>query len=152
MPSLRDSVNDALKAAMKSRDAARTSALRMMLAAVKERDVEARGAGRPAAAEEDLVSAFARMIRQREESAKAFDNGARPELAAKERAEIEVIRGFLPKQMDAAEMEAAVAAAIGETGAMSVRDMGKVMAALKVRYAGQMDFGKANALVKSKLG
>jgi uncharacterized protein YqeY len=152
MPSLRDSVNDALKAAMKSRDAARTSALRMMLAAVKERDVEARGAGRPAAAEEDLVSAFARMIRQREESAKAFDNGARPELAAKERAEIEVIRGFLPKQMDAAEMEAAVAAAIGETGALSVRDMGKVMAVLKGRFAGQMDFGKANALVKSKLG
>lgn len=152
MPSLRDSVNDALKAAMKSRDAARTSALRMMLAAVKERDVEARGAGRPAAAEDDLLSAFARMIRQREESAKAFDEGARPELAAKERAEIEVIRGFLPKQMDAAEMEAAVAAAIGETGAVSVRDMGKVMAVLKGRFAGQMDFGKASALVKSKLG
>jgi len=152
MPSLRDSVNDALKAAMKSRDAARTSALRMMLAAAKERDVEARGAGKPGAADDDLLAAFAKMIRQREESAKAFDEGARPELAAKERAEIEVIRGFLPAQMDAAEVEAAVAAAIVETGAKSVRDMGKVMAVLKARHTGQMDFGKASATVKLKLG
>jgi uncharacterized protein YqeY len=152
MPSLRDSVNDALKAAMKSRDAARTSALRMMLAAVKERDVDARGAGKPAASEDELLAAFARMIRQREESAKAYDEGARPELAAKERAEIEVIRGFLPKQMDEAEVEAAVVAAIGEAGAASVRDMGKVMAILKARHAVQMDFGKASALVKAKLG
>ena len=152
MPALRDSVNDALKAAMKSRDAAKTSALRMMLAALKERDVEARGAGRPAASDDDLLAAFSKMIRQREESAKAFDDGARPELAAKERAEIEVIRGFLPKQMDAAETEAAVAAAIAETGAATVRDMGKVMAALKAHHSGAMDFGKASALVKSKLG
>ena len=101
--------------------------------------------------EDDLLAAFAKMIRQREESAKAFDDGARPELAAKERAEIEVIRGFLPKQMDAAEMEAAVGAAIAETGAASIRDMGKVMAALKARHAGQMDFGKASGLVKGKL-
>jgi uncharacterized protein YqeY len=137
---------------MKERNAAKTSALRMMLAAVKDRDVDARGAGKPAASEEDLLAAFARMIKQREESAKAFEDGGRPELAAKERAEIEVIRAFLPKQMDASEVEAAVAAAISETGAASVRDMGKVMAALKARYTGQMDFGKAGALVKSKLG
>ena len=152
MPALRELVNDALKASMKSRDAAKTSALRMMLAALKERDVEARGGGRPAASDDDLLAAFAKMIRQREESAKAFDDGARPELAAKERAEIEVIRGFLPKQMDAAETEAAVAAAIAETGAATVRDMGKVMAVLKARHTGAMDFGKAGALVKSKLG
>ena len=152
MPALREQVNDALKASMKSRDAAKTSALRMMLAAFKNRDVEVRGGGGAAASEEELLASLAKMLKQREESAKAFDDGARPELAAKERAEIEVIRGFLPKQMDAAETEAAVAAAIAETGAASVRDMGKVMAALKARHTGAMDFGKAGALVKSKLG
>ena len=152
MAALRDSVNEALKAAMKSRDAARTSALRMMTAAFKDRDIEARGAGKPAVAEDELLASLAKMIRQREESAKAFDDGARPELAVKERAEIEVIRAFMPKQMDAAELEAAVAAAIAEAGATTVRDMGKVMAALKARHSGAMDFGKASALVKSKLG
>ena len=152
MPALREQVNDALKASMKSRDSAKTSALRMMLAAFKNRDVEVRGGGGAAASEEELLASLAKMLKQREESAKAFDDGARPELAAKERAEIEVIRGFLPKQMDATEMEAAVAAAIAETGAASVRDMGKVMAALKARHTGAMDFGKAGALVKSKLG
>jgi uncharacterized protein len=152
MAALRDSVNEALKAAMKSRDAARTSALRMMLAAFKNLDVEVRGGGGEAASEGELLASLAKMLKQREESAKAFDDGARPELAAKERAEIEVIRGFMPKQMDAAELEAAVTAAITETGATSVRDMGKVMAALKARHAGAMDFGKASALVKSKLG
>lgn len=152
MPGLRETVSEELKAAMKSRDAARTSALRMVLAMVKERDVEARGGGRPAASDDDLLAALSKMIRQREESAKAFDEGGRPELAAKERAEIEVIRSFLPKQMDAAETEAAVAAAIAETGATSVRDMGKVMAALKAKHAGAMDFGKASALVKARLG
>ena len=152
MAALRDSVNEALKAAMKSRDAAKTSTLRMMLAAFKNRDVEARGGGGAAASEDELLASLAKMLKQREESAKAFDDGARPELAAKERAEIEVIRGFMPKQMDATELEAAVTAAIAEAGATSVRDMGKVMAALKAKHAGAMDFGKASALVKSKLG
>ena len=152
MAALREQVNEALKTAMKSRDAAKTSTIRMMVAAFKDRDVEARGAGKPAAAEDELLAALAKMIRQREESAKAFDDGARPELAAKERAEVEVIRAFMPKQMDEAEMQAAVAAAIAEAGATSVRDMGKVMAALKAKHAGAMDFGKASALVKSKLG
>ena len=137
---------------MKSRDAARTSALRLISAAIKDRDILARGVEAKSASDEELVAVLAKMIRQREESAKAFEEGARPELAAKERAEIEVIRGFLPKQMDEAEIGAAVADAIAETGAASVRDMGKVMAALKARHAGQMDFGKASALVKSKLG
>jgi uncharacterized protein len=152
MPGLRDSVNEALKTAMKSRDAARTSTLRMMLAAFKNRDVEVRGGGGEAASEDELLASLAKMLKQREESAKAFEDGARPELAAKERAEIEVIRGFMPKQMDAAELEAAVTDAITELGATSVRDMGKVMAALKAKHAGAMDFGKASALVKSKLG
>jgi uncharacterized protein YqeY len=152
MAALRDSVNEALKAAMKSREAAKTSTLRMMLAAFKDRDVEARGAGKPAAAEDELLASLAKMIRQREESAKAFDDGGRPELAAKERAEVEVIRAFMPKQMDDADIEAAVAAAIAEAGAASVRDMGKVMAALKAKHAGAMDFGRASSLVKAKLG
>jgi uncharacterized protein len=152
MAALRDSVNEALKAAMKSRDAARTSALRMMLAAFKNRDVEVRGAGGEAASEDELLASLAKMLKQREESAKAFEDGARPELAAKERAEIEVIRGFMPKQMDTAELETAVAAAIAEAGATSVRDMGRVMAVLKAKHTGAMDFGKASALVKSKLG
>jgi uncharacterized protein YqeY len=152
MAALRDSVNEALKAAMKSRDVARTSTLRMMLAAFKNRDVEVRGGGGEAASEEELLASLAKMLKQREESAKAFDDGQRPELAAKERAEIEVIRDFMPKQMDEAEMQAAVAAAIAEAGATSVRDMGKVMATLKARHAGAMDFGNASALVKSKLG
>jgi len=152
MPALREQVNDALKASMKSRDAAKTSALRMMLAAFKNRDVEVRGGGGEAASEDELLASLAKMLKQREESAKAFDDGARPELAAKERAEIEVIRSFLPKQMDAGETEAAVVAVIAETRAATVRDMGKVMAALKARHAGAMDFGKAGALVKSKLG
>src|ERR1700752_3401836 len=112
MAALRDSVNEALKAEMKSRDAARTSTLRMMLAAFKDRDVEARGGGKPAPAEDELLASLAKMIRQREESAKAFDDGARPELAAKERADVEVIRAFMPKQMNDADMQAAVSAAI----------------------------------------
>ena len=152
MAALRDSVNEALKTAMKSRDAARTSTLRMMLATFKNRDVEVRGGGGEAASEDELLASLAKMLKQREESAKAFEDGARPELAAKERAEIEVIRSFMPKQMEASELEAAVAAAIAEVGATTVRDMGKVMAALKAKHTGAMDFGKASALVKSKLG
>lgn len=152
MPGLRDQITQELKAAMKSRDAARTSALRMVVAAVKERDIDARGAGRTGAAEDEILAAMAKMIRQREESARAFDDGGRPELAARERAEVEVIRSFMPKQMDEAEMRAAIAAAIAETGATSGRDMGKVMAALKAKHSGAMDFGKASPLVKAQLG
>ncbi len=148
---MREKVNEALKTAMKSRDAARLSALRMISAALKDRDILARGAGTGSASEEELVSVLAKMIRQREELAKAFDEGKRPELAAKERAEIEVIRGFMPAQMSEDEVQAAVKAAVAETGAASARDMGKVMALLKERHAGKMDFGKASAAVKALL-
>jgi uncharacterized protein YqeY len=148
---MREKVNEALKAAMKARDAARVSALRMIAAAFKERDILARGAGTASATEEELVGVLSKMIRQREESAKAFEEGARPELAAKERAEIEVVRGFMPTQMSEAEVRAAVEAAISEAGAASARDMGKVMALLKKSYAGKMDFGRASAVAKERL-
>jgi uncharacterized protein YqeY len=149
---LRTAVNEALKVAMKSRDAARVSTLRMISAAFKDRDILARGQGGGSASDEELVAALAKMIRQREESAAAFEAGGRPELAAKERAEIEVIRGFMPQQMSAEEVGAAVDAAFADTGAASLRDMGKVMALLKERHAGKLDFGKASASVKARLG
>ncbi len=148
---MRDAINEALKAAMKSRDTARLSALRMISAAFKDRDILARGQGKGSASDEELVAVLSKMLRQREESAKAYDDGNRPELAAKERAEIVVIHDFMPKQMAEEEIAAAAQAAIAETGAASPRDMGKVMALLKERYAGEMDFGKASATVKAKL-
>jgi uncharacterized protein YqeY len=149
---MREAVNKALKEAMKSRDAARVSALRMISATFKDRDILARGQGASSASDEELVAALSKMIRQREDSATAFESGGRPELAAKELAEIEVIRGFLPKQMSEEEVRAAVQEAIAATAAVSVRDMGKVMAHLKERHAGKLDFGKASALVKGALG
>ncbi len=149
---MRDAVSGALKAAMKSRDAARTGALRLVSAAIKERDIEARGRGRDTASDEELLAGLAKMIRQREESAKIYEEAGRPELAVKERAEIEVIRAFLPRQMSEDEIRAAARAAIAETGAASARDMGRIMALLKERHAGSMDFGRASAMVKELLG
>jgi hypothetical protein len=149
---MREAIKEALKAAMKARDAARIGTLRMISSAFKDRDIEVRGKGREAASDEELGAALVKMVRQREEAAKAYDDGGRPELAAKERAEIEVIRFFMPKQMDEAEMRQAAEAAIAETAAASPRDMGRVMALLKARHAGAMDFGRASALVKQLLG
>lgn len=149
---MREAVSLALKEAMKSRDAPLTGTLRMMSAAIKERDIEARGKGKTAASDEELVATLGRMARQREESAHAYEAGRRPDLADKERAEIEVIRRFMPARMAEAEMGSAVEAAIADSGAASPRDMGRVMALLKERYAGRMDLGKASALVKGRLG
>jgi uncharacterized protein YqeY len=149
---MREAIKEALKAAMKARDAARIGTLRMISSAFKDRDIEARGKGKEAASDAELGAALAKMVRQREEAATAYDGGGRPELAAKERAEIEVIRVFMPKQMDEAGMRQAAEAAIAEIGAASPRDMGRVMALLKARHAGAMDFGKASALVKQLLG
>ena len=148
---MREQVSKALSEAMKARDAARTGALRMMSAAIQDRDILARGEGQDKASDGELVAVLAKMIPQREESTKAFEDGNRPELAAKERAEIEVIRGFMPEQLGEAGIRAAARAAISETGATSARDMGKVMALLKSRHAGEMDFGKASAIVKGLL-
>ena len=149
---MREAVSVALKQAMKARDAARTSSLRLIGAAFKERDIEARGRGRDGASDEELVATLAKMIRQRKESARTYEEGGRPELAEKERSEIAVIRGFMPAQMDDTEVRDAIGRAIRDAGAATVRDMGRVMALLKERHAGQMDFGRAGALVKSTLG
>jgi uncharacterized protein YqeY len=149
---LRDAINTAMKEAMKARDERRVSTLRMMNAAIKNADIEARGQGKEPLNEADLMSLFQKMIKQRQESAELYDKGARPELAKQERDEIAIIQGYLPKQMSDAEMKAAIDAAIKETGAAGVKDMGKVIGALKGKYAGQMDFGKASGMVKAALG
>jgi hypothetical protein len=149
---LRDQLNDAMKEAMKAKDARRLSTLRLVLAALKDKDIAARTeSSRELLGDDEILSLLAKMIKQREESALAFDSGNRPELAENERAEIQVIRSFMPAQMGEAEMKAAIAKAIAEQGAASIKDMGKVMAALKSAYAGQMDFARASAAVKEAL-
>lgn len=148
---LRDDLQKALKESMLAKDVVTTSAIRMIIAGQKEKDVEARGKGQEKASDAELLSMMQGMIKQRNDSIKMFIEGHRPELADKEKAEIAVIERFLPKQMSEAEAEAAVRAIIAETGAASMKDMGKVMGALKAKYAGQMDFGKVNALVKAQL-
>jgi uncharacterized protein YqeY len=150
---LREAFNAALKEAMKAKDARRTTTLRMILAGVKDRDIAARTeTSREGVSDEDLLTLLAKMIKQREESAETYEKGGRPELAAQEREEIAVIREFMPRQMSAEETQSAVAQVIADVGAASMKDMGKVMAALKERYAGQMDFGKAGGVVKAQLG
>jgi uncharacterized protein len=148
---MREKITDALKTALKSGDRERSGTLRLVNAAIQDRDIANRGAGKPAATDDEVLQILAKMVKQREESAKAFDDGNRPELAAKERAEIEIIRGFLPEQMDDAAMQQAIRDTIAETGAAGLKDMGRVMAALREKYVGQMDFGKASGLVKSLL-
>jgi uncharacterized protein YqeY len=149
---MREAIGEALKTALKAQDKVRVSTLRMVQAAIKDRDIANRGAGKPAAGDEEVAQLLAKMVKQREDSAKAFDEGNRPELAAQERAEIDIIRGFMPRQLDEAEIEKAAREAIAATGASDPKDMGKVMAALRERHAGQMDFGKASGLVKRLLG
>jgi uncharacterized protein YqeY len=149
---MRDTINAALKEAMKAQDKRRVSTLRLITAAIKDRDIAARTRTTGKATDVELLDLLAKMIKQREESEKIYRDAGRAELAQQEAEEIAIIREYLPKQLSGAEMEKAIAEAVAETGAASVKDMGKVMAALKARYAGQMDFGKAGALVKAKLG
>jgi uncharacterized protein len=150
--SLRDTFNTALKEAMKARDQKRTGTLRLVLAALKDRDIAGRTEeNRAGISDDEILSLLAKLIKSREDSIELYEKGGRPELAAAEREEIAVIRKFMPKQMDEAEAKAAIAAAIAETGAASMKDMGKVMAALKERFAGKMDFAKASAAVKELL-
>ncbi len=149
---LRDKITASMKAAMKAKEADRLSTLRLINAAIKDRDIAARGSGEDGIVGDDVVLAIlGKMVKQRQESARAYDEGGRLELAEKERAEIGVIEEFLPRQLTEAETEAAVAAAITETEATSIRDMGKVMAALKSRYTGQMDFGRIGPVVRDRL-
>ena len=148
---LRDKINGEVKDAMKSQDKLRLSTLRLVNAAIKNADIEARGAGKEPLDDAGLLALLQKMIKQREESEALYEKGGRKELAEQERGEIGVIASFLPKQMSDDEMNTAIAAAIAETGAASMKDMGKVIGALRGKYAGQMDFGKASAVVKGKL-
>lgn len=150
---MRTRVTEALKDAMRSKEADRLATLRLINAAIKDKDIALRGEGDDKiVTDADVLAIMGRMVKQRQESARAYDEGGRIELAEKERAEIKVIEEFLPKQLDEAETEAAVAAAIEAVGAESIRDMGKVMGELKAKYTGQMDFGRVGPLVKGRLG
>jgi uncharacterized protein YqeY len=149
---MRETITAALKHATKAQDKRRMSTLRLVSAAIKDRDIAARTAGKGEATDAELLDVFAKMIKQREESEKIYADAGRAELAKQEGEEIAIIREFLPVQLSEADVHKAVADAIAQAGAASVKDMGKVMAALKASYAGQMDFTKASALVKQKLG
>jgi uncharacterized protein YqeY len=149
--SLREQFTDHMKASMKAGDAARTSTLRMIMAKLKDTDIAARPKGVDKVPDEDILSMLRGMVKSRRESVELYKQGNRPELVAKEEAEIAVIEGFLPQQMDATAMAQAVADAIAETGAGGIKDMGKVMAALKAKHAASLDMGKAGPLVKARL-
>jgi uncharacterized protein YqeY len=149
---LRARIGAGLKEAMREKDAARLSTLRLINAAIKDQDIAARGDGKPEGVDDAAVLAIlGKMVKQRHESARAYEEGGRLELAEKERAEIGIIEGFLPRQLDDDEVAAAIDAAIAETGAAGLRDMGRVMAALKAKYTGQMDFGAVGPMVKTRL-
>jgi uncharacterized protein YqeY len=148
---LRDDINAALKNAMKAGDARQVSTLRLVNAAFKNADIELRGQGKGPLGEDEMLALLQKMIKQRQESVELYDKGGRPELAQQEREEIAIIAGYLPKQMSEDEVKAAISAAIAETGAAGMKDMGKVIGALKGKFAGKMDFAKASGLVKGML-
>ena len=148
---LRDDINNAVKEAMKAKEERKLSTLRMVNSTIKNADIEARGQGKPPLPDADLLGVLQKMIKQRQEAAELYDKGGRAELAAQEREEIAVITSYLPKQMSDDEVKAAISAAITETSAAVMKDMGKVIGALKAKYTGQMDFAKASSLVKAAL-
>lgn len=150
---LRKQLDTALKEAMKARNARAVSTLRLILAALKDRDIAARGKGNPEGLSDDeILQMLQTMVRQRHESIEMYERGGRKDLAQQEQEEIGVIESFLPRQLEGAELEAAVREAIAQSEASSLKDMGKIMAKLKADYAGRMDFAKASALVKTLLG
>ena len=148
---MREKITDDVKTAMKAGEKDKLSTLRMMQAAIKDRDIANRGLGKESAGEDELLQLFTKMVKQREESAAIYDKGGRPELAAKEREEIGFIQVYMPKQLSDDETRSAIATIITETGAASIKDMGKVMAELRTKFSGQMDFGKASGVIKSLL-
>jgi uncharacterized protein YqeY len=151
--SLAERINKALKTAMREQDKVRLSTLRLISAAFKDREIQNRGTGKDESlTEAGMQEILAKMIKQRRESADTYDQGGRPELGERERAEIVIIEEFLPRQLSVAEMEAAISGVVKELGAESLKDMGRVMGVLKERYGGQMDFGKAGGIVKGLLG
>jgi uncharacterized protein YqeY len=147
---MRERLTTTMKEAMKAGDKRRLGTVRMIQAALKDKDIEARGAGK-SVSDEDILALMQKMVKSRQESADIYAKAGRPELEAQEREEIAIINEFLPTQMSDDEMTAAIETAIAETGASAMKDMGKVVAALKAKYTGQMDFAKASAAVKAKL-
>jgi uncharacterized protein YqeY len=147
---MRETFTSMMKAAMKAGDKRRLATIRMIQAALKDRDIEARGAGKTVS-DDDILAMLQKMVKSRQESADIYAKAGRPELEQQEREEIAIIGEFLPRQMADEEVGAAIDAAIAETGAASMKDMGKVVAALKAKHAGQMDFARASALVKARL-
>jgi hypothetical protein len=148
---MREQFTSQLKEAMKSGQKRRVDTIRMITAALKDKDIEARGQGKTVA-DEDILGLLQKMVKSRQESQEIYEKAGRPELATQEAEEIAIIQSFLPQQLSEAEVELAIGEAIAETGAAAIKDMGKVVAALKGKYAGRMDFGKASAVVKGKLG
>jgi uncharacterized protein YqeY len=148
---IRDRIAEATKDALRAQDKPLLSALRMVTSSIKNADIEARGTGKGELGEDALLSLFQKLIKQRQESADMYDKGGRPELAEGERREIAIIQSFMPEQMSAEDVAAAVSDAIRESDAASIKDMGKVMALLRTRYAGRMDFAAAGAAVRAKL-
>lgn len=148
---MREQFTEMMKAAMKSGDKPRLATVRMIMAALKDKDIESRTTGKPLGNEE-ILALLQKLIKSRQESAEIYAKAGRPELEAQERGEIAIISEFLPKQMSEDEVKTVISAAIAETGAASMKDMGKVVASLRAKYAGQMDFGKASGIVKGMLG
>jgi len=149
---MRETIAQALKDALKSRDKMATGTLRLINAAIQDRDIANRGVGKDPVNDDEILQILTKMVKQREESAKAFEEGGRIELAEQERGEIAIIREYLPSQLDEAGMRDAAQGAVSESGAAGLRDMGRVMALLKERYPGRMDFSRASAIVKELLG
>jgi uncharacterized protein YqeY len=148
---LRDDINNALKDAMKARDERRVSTLRLVNSTLKNADIEARGQGKGPLGDDEVLGVLQKMIKQRHESIELYEKGGRPELAQQERDEVTIISSYLPKQMSDDEVKAAIADVVRDTGAAGMKDMGKVIGALRAKYAGRMDFTKASAIVKSTL-
>jgi uncharacterized protein YqeY len=148
---MRETISEALKAALKAQDKRRTATLRLILAAIHDRDIAHRGAGKDPVSDEEIIQILAKMVKQREESARMYEEGSRVDLAIQERDEIGIIKDFLPRQLDEEGVKYACQNVIKEIGADGLRDMGRCMAALKEKFPGKMDFGKASGMVKDML-
>ncbi|NSY17704.1 GatB/YqeY domain-containing protein [Neorhizobium sp. AL 9.2.2] len=148
---LREKLSEAMKEAMKAKETRRLSTVRLIQTAIKDRDIANRGTGKDAATDDEILQILQKMVKQREESAKIYEDNARPELAAQEREEIAVVKSFMPEQISDEKASEIVASVIAEIGAAGMKDMGKVMAILRERYAGQMDFAKASGTIKAQL-
>lgn len=148
---MREKLTESMKEAMKAKDSRRLSTVRLIQSAVKDRDIANRGTGKDAATDDEILQILQKMVKQREESAKIYEDAGRAELATQEREEIAVLKTFMPEQLSDEKVDEIVAAVVAEIGAEGMKDMGKVMAALRERYAGQMDFAKASGVIKAKL-